>query len=111
MFSLSHSSCYGLCHSFTRCQKRLQLRTENLPGVKFHDLTGRNHSAHAGRARLEVGIHQPGWGLLKMRPGETKVITLRLNHGHKFTPDEIAKSKDAAIIIEAYGPTEFLLVA
>ena len=45
----------------------------------------------------------PGGGLLKMLPGETKEITMRLNPGDKFTPDEIAKSRDAAIIIEAYA--------
>ena len=44
-----------------------------------------------------------GEGLLKMRPGETKEITMRLTPGQEVTPAEIAKSKDAAIVIEAYA--------
>ena len=44
-----------------------------------------------------------GEGLLKMRPGETKEITMRLTPGQDVTPAEIAKSKDAAIVIEAYA--------
>jgi hypothetical protein len=45
----------------------------------------------------------PGAGLLRLKSGETKEINMSLTPGEKFTPQEIAKAKDAAIIIEAYA--------
>ncbi|HEV7402261.1 MAG TPA: hypothetical protein VGO11_05010 [Chthoniobacteraceae bacterium] len=45
----------------------------------------------------------PGGGLLRLGSGATKEINLSLTPGEKFTPQEIAKAKDAAIIVEAYA--------
>lgn len=51
-----------------------------------------------------VTYDNPGAGAFALRPGEAKVIVLRLKAGKEFTADDVLKAEDSAVIhVEAYA--------